>query len=81
MEEEKTEVQEPSKFKLSVMITLCHVFLIIIIRNESNRALCSVDEGGNNELKLCLSNFIAFHRLNLVKISKPLPWLCENLNG
>ena len=29
MEEEKTEVQEPSKFKLSVMITLCHVFLII----------------------------------------------------
>ena len=61
------------------MITLCHVFLIIIILNESNRAPCSVDEGGNNEL--CLSNFLAFHRLNLVKILKPLSWLRENLNG
>ena len=63
MEEEKTEVSEPSKFKFSVMNTLCHVFLIIINLNESNRAPCSVDEGGNNELKLCLSNFIAFDRL------------------
>ena len=57
------------------------MFPIIIILNESNRAPCSVDDGGDNELKLCLSNFIAFHILNLVKVSKPLPWLRENLNG